>query len=118
MADIRVRFQLFIDLLLINPHLRRRRTFLRDKNAAHETAVSRRQQGEGQIGKEKPETNNASQQNRHGQPGAIEEFVQRAPVSGDHALDKIASPFLHSGAFMPGLSLAENARAHQRSKGE
>src|SRR6266404_6927776 len=68
------------------------------------------------MSEEEPKTEYASEENGNSQPRAVQKFVQCAAVSGDDAFDEIASPFLHPRAFMPGFALAENARAHQRSK--
>ena len=42
LRDVWIVFQFLVDLLLIGMHLRRRRTFLRNKDAPHEAAVARR----------------------------------------------------------------------------
>src|SRR5439155_3512014 len=117
LADIWIVLQLLIDLLLIGMHLRGRRTFLRDENSPYETAVARRQQCERQMGEKKPEPKNASEENRNGQPGAIEKFVQGPAIRCDHALDEIAGPSFHPCALMSGRAFAQNARAHKRSEG-
>jgi len=70
------------------------------------------------MSKEKPETNDADEQDGHGQIGAVEKSVQRPAVGSDYALDKIARPSFHSSAFMTRLAFAENARAHQRRQGQ
>src|SRR4029077_10097208 len=62
LRDVGIFLQLLINLLLIGAHLRRRRTFLRDENSPHETAVAGRQQCEGQVGKEKPKAKNAAEE--------------------------------------------------------
>ena len=70
------------------------------------------------MSEEKPETENANEQDRNCQPGTIEKSVQRTAVGIDHAFDEIARPFFHPRAFMAGPAFAENARAHQRRQGQ
>src|SRR6266550_451061 len=118
LRDVWIILQLLVDLLLIGMHLRRRRTFQRNENAPHEAAVARRQQCERQMGKEKPQPEKASEEDRHREPGAIEKFVQDPAIRCDYALNKIAGPFFHSCALMSGPAFAQNPRAHKRSKGE
>ena len=65
---------------------------------------------------EKPEPENAPEEDRNGQPGTIEKFVERPAVGRDHALDEIAGPFLHACVFVSGFAFAKNARTHQRSE--
>ena len=75
LRDIRIVLQFLVDLLLIGMHLRRRRAFLRDENAPHKAAVTRRQQRERQVSKEKPEPQNAHEKDRHREPGVIQKLV-------------------------------------------
>ena len=65
------------------------------------------------MGKEKPQTKNTDEHNRHSEPRAIEKPVERATVGCDHAFDEIARVPFHPGAFVTGFALAQNARAHQ-----
>src|SRR5438552_8350990 len=102
-----------IHQLLKSPHLLGRRTFLGNENASGKAAVSGRKERERQMSKEKPETENASEQDRNGQPGAVEKFIESTAVDIDHAFDEIARPFFHPRAFMAGPAFAEDARAHQ-----
>ena len=103
-----------VHLGLERAHLRRGRSFLRDENATNETAVARRYQRERQIREEKPESKDASGQNRHGEPCAIEKPVERSAVSSDYPLNEIAGVALHPCRFMASFALPEDPRAHQR----
>src|SRR5262249_50878195 len=105
-----------VHLRLKRAHLRGRRAFLRDKDAANKTAVARGYQSERQVCEEEPETKNASDDDRHSEPCAIEEPVERATVGSDHAFDEIARVPFHPRAFVAGPALTEDARAHQRRK--
>ena len=64
------------------------------------------------MGEEKPEPENAGEKDWHGQPGAIEKFVQHPSVTRDHTFDEIAGPFFHACAFVAGFAFAKNARTH------
>ena len=71
-------------------------------------------QRERQMREEKPKTKNASEQDRHSKPCAIEKLVEHPAVGSNHALDEIAGVPFHPGAFMSGPALTQDARAHQR----
>src|SRR5207302_9737166 len=73
-----------------------------------------RKQRERQMSKEKPETENANEQDRNGQPGAVEKSIKSTAIRANDALNKIASPLFHACAFMAGFAFTENTRAHQR----
>ena len=60
-----------------------------------------------------PETEDADDQDRHGQPRPVQKPVERATVRSDHALDEIGRVPFHPGALVPGFALSQNARAHQ-----
>ena len=68
------------------------------------------------MGEKKPETKNASEQDRHREPCAVEKFVEQPTVGSNHALDKIGREPLHPGAFVSCFPLTQDTRAHQRSK--
>src|SRR5205823_2580216 len=70
------------------------------------------------MSEEKPEPDDANENDGDSEPGAIEEFVQRAAVSRDHAFNEVAGPLFHAGTFMTSFSFAQNSGAHQRRKGE
>ena len=66
---------------------------------------------------EKPQAENAPEENRNGEPGAIEKFVKSSTVSRNHSFDKIGRPLLHACALMAGFAFAKNARTHKGSEG-
>ena len=66
------------------------------------------------MGEEKPKSEDADENDRDGEPGAIEKPVQGSAVGCDHAFDEIAGPFFHSRAFVSGFAFAQNPCAHQR----
>ena len=68
------------------------------------------------MGEKEPETKNASEQDRHREPCAVEKFVEQPTVGSNHALDKIGREPLHPGAFVSCFPLTQDTRAHQRSK--
>src|SRR5207247_10435287 len=114
LRDTRVGLDFLIHQLLKSPHLLWRRSFLSNENSASKTAVSRRKQGERQMSKEKPETKNTNEEDRNGQPGAVEKFIKSSAIRVDDAFDEIAGPLFHPRAFMAVSTLTEHARAHQR----
>ena len=114
MGDTRLRLDFLIHLLLESAHLIGRRTFLSNENAAGKTTVSRWKQRERQMSEEKPETENATEQDRNGQPGAIEKSIKSATVGADNALNEIGRPLFHARAFVTGFAFTENTRTHQR----
>ncbi len=61
-------------------HLRRRGAFLRDENAAGETAVAHRKKRERQMGEEKQKADDTGEQDRDRQIGAIEKIIERTAV--------------------------------------
>src|SRR5215471_21151539 len=63
---------------------------------------------------EKPETKDASEQDRHSKPCAIEEFIEHPAIGSDYTLDKIARVPFHPGPLMASPALTQNASAHQR----
>src|SRR5882757_5864634 len=65
------------------------------------------------MGEEEPKANNAGEQDRHGEPRAVQKFVERPAVGSYNALDEITGAPLHPGAFVASLALAQNSRAHQ-----
>ena len=105
-----------VHLRLKRAHLRRRRAFLGDKDAANETAVAWGYQSERQVCEEEPETKNASDKDRHSKPRAIEKPVERTAVGSDHAFDESTGVPFHPRAFVTGPALPQNARAHQWRK--
>src|SRR5262249_8705817 len=116
LRNARLRHELLIHLFLKRAHLSWRGTFLGDENPAGKPAVSNWKQRERQMSKEKEKADDTDEQDRHRQVGAVEKPVERATVPVDHALNEIASPLFHSGAFMARASLTENARTHQRGE--
>jgi hypothetical protein len=66
------------------------------------------------VREEKPETKNASEQDRHSKPCAIENLSSIPAIGSDHALDEIAGVPFHPGALMAGPALTQDASAHQR----
>ena len=65
------------------------------------------------MGEEKPKTDDADEQDRHGQISAVEELVERPAVGSDHTLNKVAGPLFHPGPLVTRLAFAEDSRAHQ-----
>src|SRR5205807_2483570 len=63
-------------------------------------------------------TEDASEQDRNGQPSAVEKSVKRAAVGADDALDEIAGALFHPRAFMAGSAFTQNPRAHQRRQSQ
>ena len=61
LLNVWIGFEFFVYLLLIRPHLRRRRTLQGNEHPARETAVTNRQKREWQMAKEKPEPDDAGQ---------------------------------------------------------
>ena len=66
LRDVWIVLQFLINLLLVDAHLCRGRAFLGDKDAANEPTVTRREQGKGKMGEEKPKPEDANEDNRNG----------------------------------------------------
>src|SRR5215510_2065808 len=108
-----IRLEFLIHLRLKRPHLRGRRTLLRNKHATNETAVAGRDQCKRQVREEEPETKYASDQDRHSEPCTVEKFVEDATIGCDYTLDEIAGVPFHPSALVAGPSLTQNPRTHQ-----
>src|SRR3954447_6997625 len=113
LIHVRVLLQLLIHELLMGVHLRGRRSLLCNEDALDESAIARRQKRGRQVREEDPETEHAADQYRCGEPCAIEEPIEPAPIALDHALNPVANPLLDARLFVTRSAFAQHARGHE-----
>src|SRR5689334_6142465 len=70
------------------------------------------------MSEEEPKTDDANEQDGHGQISAVKKTVERDTVPIDDAFDEVTRPSFHSRLFVARSALTQNARAHQRGESE
>src|SRR5215472_1971263 len=66
------------------------------------------------MGKEKPESKDAGDQDRDSKPCAVEKPIERPAIRINDTIDEIAGVTFHPGRLMASFAFPQNAGAHQR----